>query len=258
MKKALLTSIFSLILTSHVWAQSLEITSDPPGCVVAINHKIVGYTPLTLEQVDPGKHLVRVAKNDAYHPFTVTLDLNENKTFKQHAVLECRTSTHLKNGITALNEGRLTEGEESLQKAVAGTPTQPQAHWWLARLAFQREQFENAYEQALSFAKVYPAHSEVHLMLGDLHFLAGRFPQAVTSYKLALLSTKEFSGSLEGLPESTWETIKEFGEPSDVRGQMQLAHLYELKGAIPQAVNLLRRAADQHFVDWPPSPLERQ
>lgn len=258
MNKILLTTAMALSLGSPLWAQSLEITSEPSGCVVAVDHKIVGHTPLTLERIEPGKHELRVAKSEAYHPFTVTLEVNEDKVFKQHAVLEPLTSTHLKNGIEALDDGRLAEGEESLQKAIAGTPTQPQAHWWLGRLAFQRKQYEAAYEHALSFAKVYPSNSEVHLMLGDLHFLAGRFPQAVTSYKLALLSTKEFSGNLEGLPEATWEAIKEFGEPSGVRGQMQLAHLYELKGVIPEAVNLLRRAVEEHFTHWPPAPLGRK
>ena len=224
---------------------------------MAIDHKIVGHTPLTLEQLPPGRHELRVANGESFHPFTETIEVGESVALRRHAVLKPLTSTYLQRGIAALGEGRIADGELALKEAVGGEPTQPNAHWWLARLDSERGNIDQALEHARSYAKVFPKSTEVHLLLGDLHMRKGHLAEAVTSYKLALLSSKELRGALDGVPQVTWEAIKEFGQPQGVKEQMRLAYLYELKGMIPEALGWLSQAVAGHFKGWPPQRLLR-
>ncbi len=257
MKRILALAFLSLSLTQSSVAQSLEITSEPSNCLVAIDHKIVGRTPLKLEKLSPGPHKVRVANGESFHPFTETIEVEGSAALKRHAVLKPLTSTYLQRGIAALGEGRIADGERALREAVEGDPTQPNAHWWLARLDAERGDIDQALMHARSYAKVFPKSHEVHLLLGDLHMRKGSLAEAVTSYKLALLNSKELRGALDGVPQVTWEAIKEFGQPEGVKDQMRLAYLYELKGMIPEALGWLSQAVAGHFKGWPPQRLLR-
>lgn len=257
MKRILASLTLFMAVSQPLLGQTLEVTSEPSDCIVAIDHKIVGRTPFTLEKFESGKHVLRVAKDEEFHPFTVTVELDQASELKKHVVLEPLTSTHLQRGIAALRQGRIESGERSLEASIAGSPTQPDAHWWLARLKAERGDLGEALRHARLYARVRPT-SEVHLLLGDLHRREGRLAEAVTSYKLALLASPQLEGRLEGLRGATWETIKAFGEPTEAGEQMRLAYLYELKGMIPEALDWLKQAVSSHFVGWPPAPLLRE
>ncbi len=259
MRKIFLPLLLLTSLSLPLLAQepSLHIDSDPPGCVVFLDRKLQGKTPLKLSGLKAGTHLLRVAHGEKYHPYTENVVLEPGTNLERKIIMVARTSTSLEAGIKAVKSGQRELGRSLLEEALKGRPIQPQAHWWLARLALEKGEEQKAFEHFKEYAQVFPDEPEVHLYLAELHVRAGRIGPAVTSYKLALLKTSYLADALDVTPPVTWEAIQELGEPTSPKEQLQLAYLHELKGQFPQALDWLQRAVTVVFSNWPEPALPK-
>ncbi|MFA5507530.1 MAG: tetratricopeptide repeat protein [Vulcanimicrobiota bacterium] len=241
----------ALFLLSPAIAQEqvIEVTSEPPGALVVVNHRVKGRTPLTLTELEPGKHHFRVSHGPEYRPFQQEIEVRPNHTEACHVVLSPITETSLKQGVRLLQEGQIAAAEEALHRALRESPRQPEAYLWLGKLAYERNEDDKAVEYIREYAQVFPEDSQAHLLLGRLHQRGGRTGAAYTSYKLALLNTVEMKQALQDMPPATWEAIKEAGAPVAPIYQMRLAHLYELKGRTPEALEWVEKAVNEIFSD---------
>jgi tetratricopeptide (TPR) repeat protein len=236
--------------------QVVEVTSDPPGALVVVDHLVRGKTPLTLTELEPGQHHFRVSYGPGFRPFRQEIEIKPNHSESCHVVLSPITETSLNEGVKLLKEGQVAAAEEALHRALRESPRQPEAFWWLGRLAYERHEDEKAVEYLREYAQYFPKESRVHLLLGELHKRAGRPSAAYTSYKLALLNSIEMEHALKDVPPATWEAIKAAGEPAAPIQQMRLAYLYEMKGRIPQALQWMERAVNELYSDRIVRPIQ--
>lgn len=242
--------MWSALALSPLQAQQVvEFTSEPPGALVVVDHLVRGNTPLTLDDLQPGEHLIRISGGSEYRPYTQKVVIEENHSESCHVVLTPITATSLKEGIALIGSGQTEEAEQAFGRALRESPIQPEAYWWLARIAFQRNDDVQAKRMLKSYAQYFPQQPRVHLMLGDIHQRAGDLASAYTSYKLALLTTESLKHALDEPVKVTWEAIKEAGEPTEAQAQMRLAYLYEMKGRVPQALDWIERAVNITFAD---------
>lgn len=257
MKRTLIACFGALCLTAHAWAEGekLEVTSEPPGALVVVNRVVRGTTPITITELTPGTHELRVSHGEDYRPYQVELTIEEGQTEQCHVQLNPRSSTSLKLGVKAFKEGKLKEAEVSLNRALTDTPIQPEGYYWLAVIARDRDDISVALEQFRKYAQYFPDRSDIHLELADLHFRKKDLSSALTSYKLAMLNDKRYKGSLDTVGASTWDKIKAAGEPTEPLDQLRLAFLLEQKGRIPEAVTWARTAVAGAFPNYPRRPL---
>lgn len=246
-QKALALTALLLAAQAQAKEQKIEVTSDPPGALVVVDHLVRGKTPLVLSELEPGKHHLRVSHGSEFRPYQMELQVKEGQSEQCHVLLNPRPQTSLKHGLRLFKEGRFDLAEEHLLRALEGTPRQPQAYYWLGLIERDRGQERKALEFFRQYAQYYPGEPQVHLELAQLHRRSGNLAGALTSYKLALLESGHFDGILESVGSATWEKIKAAGEPSLPAEQLQLAYLYEQKGRIPQALHWIQAAADGTF-----------
>ena len=247
-----------LLLIAPLAAQEqvMEFTSDPPGALVVVDHLVRGNTPLTVTKLEPGMHHFRVSAGSEYRPYQQEIEIRPNHTESCHVILSPITETSLKEGVRLLQEGRSVEAEAALERALRETPKQPEAYWWLGRLAYERGQDEKAVDLLREYAQVFPKDHRVHLLLGELHKRSGRLSAAYTSYKLALLNSQDMANALQDLPPATWESIRSAGEPVAPVEQMRLAYLYEMKGRIPEALAWVERAVNEIYSNRMTRPIQ--
>jgi tetratricopeptide (TPR) repeat protein len=159
------------------------------------------------------------------------------------------TETSLKEGIRLLSEGKTDVAEEAFQRAAREKPVQPEAYWWLGKIATERNEKEKAIGLYRQYAQYYPKNPRVHLLLGELHRRSGDIQAAFISFKLALLYTDRYKNALDSVNSATWEDIKNAGKPETPGEQLRLAHLFELKGRIPEAFEWAERAVSTAYPD---------
>lgn len=243
-------------MMSPVWAQEgrLEISSDPPGALVVVDHLVRGHAPLSVEGLAPGAHELRVSHGEDYRPYQADIQMKEGESQQCQVQLLPRSSTSLKIGVRLYKEGRKDLAAGYLQRAVTDTPVQPQAYYWLGLLSKDAGDDAKALEHFRNFAQYFPDSTEVHLQLAELHRREGDLSSALTSYKLALLTNKSFEGALDSVGPATWEKIKAAGEPTEPVNQLKLAYLWELKGRIPEAVRWAQSAAFDAFPEFQVTP----
>ena len=256
MKKFIEASLCLMLLAPlSAQEQVVEVTSDPPGALVVVDHLVKGKTPVTLTELEPGRHHFRVSYGPEYHPYREEIEIQANHSESCHVVLAPSTQTSLKQGLVFMERGDSVAAEEAFLRAVTESPRQPEALWWLGRLAYERHEDSQAMEHFREYAQFYPKEPKVHLMLGELHKRAGRLSPAYTSYKLALLNSVEMSHALNEVPSATWKAIEQFGEPVAPIEQLRLAYLYEMKGRIPEALEWVERAVNELYSDRSVQPI---
>lgn len=257
MKRILAIWLSLLCLTSHALSEgvTLEVTSDPPGALVVIDRIVRGNTPLTIENLAPGVRQLRVSHGEEYRPYQVELTIEEGRSEECHVQLVPRSSTSLKQGVKAYKEGRAESAVASLTRATVDTPVQPEAYYWLGLIARDRDLDGAAVEHFRNFLQFYPTRSDVHFELAELHYRKGDLASALTSYKLALLNDKRFTGALDNMGATTWEQIKAAGEPTEPLEQLKLAYRLEQKGRISDAARWAQAAALSAFPSLKRRPL---
>lgn len=248
-------SVMCLAIPSLAEGEKLEVTSDPPGALVVIDRLVRGNTPLTITEIAPGVHQLRVSHGEDYRPYQVELTIKEGQSEQCHVQLVPRSSTSLKQGIRMYKEGQAESAVSYLTRATVDAPVQPDAYYWLGLIARDRDQDTAAMEHFRNFLQYFPTRSDAHFELAELHFRKGDLASALTSYKLALLNDKRFAGALDSMGPTTWEQIKAAGEPIEPLEQLKLAYRLEQKGRIPEAARWAQAAALSAFPELRRRPI---
>lgn len=218
---------------------ALHLYSNPPGALVALDHRVLGYTPILLSPILPGRHELRLSAGADYRPYLVLVDVQPGLEQRLDVELEPAPPLLIRQALEAQQAGRDDEALALLQRA---TPA-PDAWWYLGELHLARGRDAEALQAFRKYAGFHPEQPRVYEKLGALHERGGRTAEAVTAYKLALLHREGWSDALQGLPQHpTWGSIAAAGHPTEARAQLRLAHLYELKGRMDEALRWLRSA----------------
>lgn len=246
--RQMLLGLLLLAATVPVAAQSestvLDLYSTPPGALVALDHRVLGRTPIRLSPIVPGEHELRLSAGADYKPFLVTVHVEPGVVQRLDVELEPLPPLLLRQGIEAAEAGRDAEALPLLRKATA----QPEAWWWIGVVEMRARRDGPALEAFRRYASFHPDQPQVYLRLGALHERAGDARQAVTAYKLALLRSDGLRGALRGVPaRPTWAEIAAAGTPATPEGQLRLAWMYEQKGRMDEALRWLRAAVGQVF-----------
>jgi tetratricopeptide (TPR) repeat protein len=250
-----------LLATGPAQAQgpsaALDIYSDPPGATVALNHQLLGHTPLRVAPLPPGDYQLRLAGGEDYRPYLATVRVQPGLVQRLDIRLEPSTGLLLRQGIEAARAHSDQEAMELLERAAQESPSQGEAWGWLGWVQMRQGLDEKAVASFRACARRFPDRPDAYLHLGVLHEQAGRRAQAVTAYKMALLRSERLRGALSGAPAATWADIARAGQPTSPEGQLRLGWMYEQKGRMDLALRWLRAAADQVFASAPspaPSP----
>lgn len=245
-----LLGLLLLAATLPVGAQAestvLDLYTNPPGALVALDHRVLGRTPIRLSPIVPGEHELRLSAGPDYKPYVVTVHVEPGIVQRLDVDLEPLPPMLLRQGIEAAEAGRDAEAIALLRKATA----LPEAWWWIGVVEMRGRHDGPALEAFRRYAAFHPDKPQVYLRLGALHERAGDTRQAVTAYKLALRNTDGLREALRGMPASpTWADIAAAGSPSTPEGQLRLAWMLEQKGRMEDALRWLRAAVEQVFPD---------
>lgn len=237
-----------LLLAAPAGAQPdatvLDLYTNPPGALVALDHRVLGHTPIRLSPIGPGAHELRLSAGADYRPYVVTVHVEAGIVQRLDVDLEPLPPLLLRQGMAAAEAGRDAEALPLLRKATS----LPEAWWWIGVVEMRARRDAAALEAFRRYAAFHPEDPQVYLRLGALHERAGDARQAVTAYKLALRNTAGLRDALRGLPaRPTWADIAAAGSPSTAEGQLRLAWLYEQKGRMEEALRWLRAAVAQVF-----------
>ncbi len=240
-----------LLVTGPARAQgpsaALDIYSDPPGATVALNHQLLGHTPLRVAPLPPGDYQIRLASGEDYRPYLAVVRIQPGLVQRLDVKLEPSTGLLLRQGIEAAQAQSDQEAMDLLERAARESPSQGEAWGWLGWVQMRQGLNEEAVASFRACARRFPNRPDAYLHLGVLHEQAGRHAQAVTAYKMALLRTERLRGALSGAPAATWANIARAGNPTSPEGQLRLGWMYEQKGRMDLALRWLRSAADQVF-----------
>lgn len=229
---------------------ALDLVSTPPGAVVALNHQLLGHTPLRVSQLPAGEHELRLSAGEDYKPYIVRVRIQPGVLQRLEVQLEPSAALLLRQGVSAAREGKDEEAIPLLERAAGDSPAAPEAWWWLGRVHMRHGRDAQALAAFRRFVAFHPHRPEPFLNLGLLHERAGRKREAVTAFKMALLRTKRLRGALAGSPAATWDNIVAAGAPASPEGRLRLAWLYEQKGRWEDALGWLWAAMAEVFPDW--------
>ncbi len=256
--RSLLTFVLLLLATVPALAQepnaALDIFSEPPGATVALNHHLLGHTPLRVAPLPPGDYQLRLSAGEDYRPYLAVVRVQGGMVQRLDVQLEPSTGLLLRQGIEAAQAGNDQEAMALLERAAREAPSQGEAWGWLGWVQMRQGLDEKAVESFRACARRFPERPEAYLHLGVLHEKAGRRAQAVTAFKMALLRTGRLRSALAGAPAATWANISRAGSPGTPEGQLRLAWMYEQKGRMDLALRWLRAAADQVFTPGASAP----
>lgn len=234
----------SLPVAAQPESTVLDLYTNPPGALVALDHRVLGHTPLRLSPIVPGDHELRLSAGADYKPYVVTVHVEAGVVQRLDVELEPLPPLLLRQGIEAAEAGRDAEALALLRKATS----LPEAWWWIGVVEMRARRDAVALEAFRRYAAFHPDKPQLYLRLGALHERAGDAKQAVTAYKLALLNSDGLRGALRGAPaRPTWGDIAAAGSPSTPEGQLRLAWMYEQKGRMDEALRWLRAAVAQVF-----------
>ncbi|MBI3928526.1 MAG: tetratricopeptide repeat protein [Armatimonadetes bacterium] len=227
----------------------VEVATQPPGALVAVDRRVLGQTPVRLE-LTAGKHLLRVSGGSDYKPYAEELQLKAGTVERRSLQLLLVPPAQLRRGLEAARSGDPARAEELLRAASHGKPRQAMAYWWLGHLYRRQGRWSEALASLRHYADFSPDRPDLYLYLGDLHERLGSLDEAVTAYKLAALNSPGCEHVLHGAPPATWHEIRKLGSPQDPAGKIRLAYLNELKGRMAPALELLRSALLQMHGPW--------
>jgi Raf kinase inhibitor-like YbhB/YbcL family protein len=100
---------------------SLLVTSKPDNASVLLDTKEMGFTPLTITGVLPGKHTIAV-KKDGYKPFQKSVTVKANKTTTVSAVLQKATPTRTPTKKPGLTPTKTAAKTPAVTKTMTPTP----------------------------------------------------------------------------------------------------------------------------------------
>ena len=154
-------------------------------------------------------------------------------------------------GLKHHSERRLDEARREYQRALTLDPEDACAHYGLARLAAREKNWSEAERLSELSIAANPVFTDAYRVLGDVLVKQGRPEPAIAAYerslKLALAGHKPL-----GEPIATFMDERDRAlDPGHGKIHARLARLYEMKGAIAEAVSGYRigvAAGDDGFV----------
>lgn len=97
------------------------VTSKPDNASVSLDTKEMGFTPLTIPGVLPGKHTVAI-KKDGYKPFQKSVTVKANKTTTVNAVLQKVTPTRTPTRKSTVTPTKTSPKTPAVTKTMTPTP----------------------------------------------------------------------------------------------------------------------------------------
>ena len=246
---------------------TLSVTSEPTGATVVVDRVIQGVTPINVK-MDKGKHLIRLAINQNWHPFIEEREINEDTTM--NVVLVPVTHYSYQEGKLAYNAAKWKAAKAHFMKAVSPTrgKIMPEAYFYLGLLARRDrdyadmeknlKEFINYNPTSGDFSDVYPKINEARLnygvqvsyyLLGEYYQDSYKWAEAATEYKLSIPEYKTF---LNPKIAPSYENISKYRaitrkNPKDYKSLVQLGYLYEMKGKLFEAMLSYREAVKALF-----------
>ena len=95
-------------------------------------------------------------------------------------------SQELEKGIAYLKDGQAQEAMVSLKNAIAQDPRNTQAHFLLARLYMNVEEYEQAIRHFLAVIQIEPNNGEAYLLIAGCYDLMGNTDAAVSAVEQSL------------------------------------------------------------------------
>lgn len=275
-----LICLFILNITGKVYAQAgagdsagqdgmitLSVTSEPVGATVVVDRIIQGVTPINIK-MDKGKHLIRLAINQNWHPFIEEREINEDTAM--NVVLVPVTHYSYQEGKLAYNAGKWQAAKVHFMKSISPDrgKIMPEAYFYLGLLARRDadyadmeknlKEFINYNPTSGDFSDVYPKINEARLnygvqvsyyLLGEYYQENNKWSEAATAFKLSIPEYKTF---LDPKITPSYQNINKYRaitrkNPNDCKSLVQLGYLYEMKGKLFEAMLSYRDAAKALF-----------
>ncbi len=242
---------------------TLSVTSEPTGATVVVDRIIQGVTPINIK-MDKGKHLIRLAINQNWHPFIEEREINEDTTM--NVVLVPVTHYSYQEGKLAYNQGKWKAAKVNFMKSISPSRGKiiPESYFYLGLLARRDgdyadmeknlKEFINYNPTSGDFSDVYPKINEARLnygvqvsyfLLGEYYRDSYKWSEAATEYKLSI---PEYKSYLDSKVAPSYENINKYRaitrkNPKDYKSLVQLGYLYEMKGKLFEAMLSYRDAA---------------
>lgn len=214
---------------------SLTITTLPVSVMVYVDRQLAGDSPVTLENLAPGKHLIRAVKAPDYGPYIEEINLTPDKKWELAINVAMSTKANLKAGQEAYEKGDFKSASDYLLKAAGYLPMQTEALLYLGSVYQDAGELNNAISMYQAYAYFEPNSLDMRMRMGDIYSLQRNWGKALTSYKLGVLSLSQFQGVNDKLPAASDGTISRYqslvaAHPGNLNYRILLGCLYEKKG----------------------------
>ena len=104
-----------------------------------------------------------------------------------------------RDALTALNAGRVEIAAEGFESVLKQAPDNPEAHYFLAVIAYQAERLADAHDRVLRAIGLRPDAADCHNLNGLVLLALGRPQEACTALRQALDSEPEFADAANNL-----------------------------------------------------------
>lgn len=234
----------------------IEIISDPPRSSVTIDRVIRGNTPLVLNNITPGTHLIRIAAGEHYKPVVRSIYLSKGETAKLNITLPMTTDRSFTLGSAAFAKGNLGEASRLFQYAITELPRKPEAFFYLGILARDHGNLDEAAAYFKNFINFKPEILDSYYYLGEIYNTQELWANTVTHFKRFLLGIPKFQEITKHQPPITdafkihLERLLE-KEPNNQEARFQFALLLEQKGKLSESTKELIKIFEQFPINFP-------
>lgn len=228
---------------------TVRITCIHPGAMIYVDHQMVGTPPLDVI-VAPGTHEVRVSVDDRYLPFVEMVTVAPGEVHALEVALQMTAPALYEAGMRAFSLGEVAQAEALLTQA-SRSPGKKAAEipFYLGLLAERRGDLQEAERDLVAYLGVKDSSPVAHYRLGTIRQARGQAALAATAYKSALgrlvtgiPGVLANAGPLTSANIARLQRMASAGSASGVVARIQLAWVYERKGAMTEARDLYRQA----------------
>ncbi|MCL5036549.1 MAG: PEGA domain-containing protein [Chloroflexi bacterium] len=235
---------------------TLSIKCDPEGSQVFVDRRLLGTAPLTLENLSPGKHLVRVVNPPNYAYYMQDVELTPEQSWELTVKLTLSTKAYLEAGIEAYKGGDLKKASENLLSAVKYLPLQADALYYLGLVYNKAGRKDDAVKMLRAYAFYSPKSLAMRIHLGRLYEDRNEWGKALTSYKMGVIAIPEYEAAVGSITSFTNETMNKYralsaSDPGNSTYHVILGVIYEHKGMMKQGVAELKAALRVYLRKYP-------
>lgn|GEM_PF-4008275 len=226
-------------------ACSLTVSTNPVSVMVYVDRRLIGDSPVTVENLAPGRHLVRAVQAPNYGPYIEEIELTADKKWELTINIEPSTEAQLRAGKEAYEKGDLKTASEDLLKAASYLPMQSEALLYLGYVYQDSGDLNDALSMYQAYAAFVPDSLAMRIRMGEIYSLQRNWSKALTSYKLGVLALSEFQGVTDKLPSASDFNVRNYqslvaAHPNNLNYRLILACLYEKKGKMKEGSSELK------------------